>query len=159
MRWELVPRRGVRSGGVDVSLGMERAAIRSELSAILGEPRSHFPDEDDYTCDEHGTWLRLRFDGERLQDVEFLRGELYLDGVPLHAGARWSRLSGQLAALGFAFSPAAELGDGQECPRLGVNIATHGDVGGDGDGIEWVIVAAAIAVGDGRPGTADAAPA
>jgi len=142
-----------------VLLGMDRAALRSELSAILGEPRSHFPDEDDYTSDEHGTWLRLRFDGDRLQDVEFLRGELYLGGVPLHGGARWSELRGQLASRGFDFSPATELGDGQECPGLGVNIATHGDVGGDGDGIEWVIVAAAIAVGDGRPGIADEAQA
>jgi hypothetical protein len=145
MRWELVPRRGVRGGGVEVLLGLDRAAARSELSAILGEPRSHFPDEDDYTSDEHGTWLRLRFEGDRLRDVEFLRGDLYLDGVPLHGGASWSRLSGQLAGLGFDFSPAGELGEGQECPRLGVNIATHQDVGGDGDGIEWVIVAASIA--------------
>jgi hypothetical protein len=144
MRWELVPRRGV-TGGADVLLGMDRAALRSELTAILGEPRSHFPNEDDYISDERGTWLRLRFDGDRLEDVEVLRGDLYLDGVPLHRGARWSELSEQLAARGFDFSPATELGDCQECPQLGVNIATHQDVGGEGDGIEWVIVAAAIA--------------
>jgi hypothetical protein len=144
MRWELVPRRGVAAGGVEVSLGQDRAALRSGLSPVLGEPRSHFPDEDDYRSDEHGTWLRLRFDGDRLQDVEFLRGDLHLDGVALHGGARWSELGERLAARGFEFSPASELGDGQECPALGVNIATHEDVGGEGDGIEWVIVAASI---------------
>jgi hypothetical protein len=144
MRWDLVPRRGVAGGGVEIWLGRDRAALRSELSAILGAARGHFPNEDDYICDEHGTWLRLRFDGERLQDIEVLRGEVYLDDIALHDGARWSELGGQLAARGFDFYPAIELGDGQECPELGVNIATHGDVGGDGDGIEWVILAAAI---------------
>jgi hypothetical protein len=143
MRWELVPRRGVTGGG-EVLLGMDRAALRSGLSPVLGEPHSHFPDEDDYRSDEHGTWLRLRFDGDRLQDVEVLRGDLYLDGIALHGGARWSELRGRLAARGFEFSPASELGDGHECPALGVNIATHENVGGEGDGIEWVIVAAAI---------------
>jgi hypothetical protein len=138
-------------GGVEVLLGMDRATARSTLSPILGEPRSHFPDEDDYQSDEHGTWLRLRFDVDRLQDVEFLRGDLYLDGVPLHGGVRWPELSERLAARGFEFWPATELGDGQECPELGVNIATHEDVGGAGDGIEWVILASAIAIADGPP--------
>ena len=43
---------------------------------------------------------------------------------------------------------ASVLGDGQECPALGVNIATHQDVGGDGDGVEWVILSTNI-VGSG----------
>jgi hypothetical protein len=40
---------------------------------------------------------------------------------------------------------ASHLGDGHECTSLGVNIATHEEVGGDGDGIEWVILSAEIA--------------
>jgi len=142
--WELVPRTGIRRDGLDVFLGMRREALRSSLTDAVGEPRSHFPDEDDFRSTRDGTWIRLRYDGERLQDVEFLGGDLSFDGVPLHRGARWPRLRDQLAERDYEFHSAAELGDGQECPALGVNIATHEDVGGQGDGIEWVIVAAAI---------------
>ena len=135
---------GITRAGLDVFLGMDRSTARSSLTAIFGQPRSHFPNEDDFTADEDGTWIRLRFDGERLQDVEFLRGDLSFDGIAVHRGARWSELEDQLAAKGFSFEPATVLGEGAECEALGVNIATHEDVGGDGDGIEWVIVAAAI---------------
>jgi hypothetical protein len=144
--WELVPRRGITNGDQELFLGTDRSAARSAMSALYGEPTSHFPDEDDFRSDAEGTWIRLRFDeGDRLQDVEFLRGRLSLAGTRLHAGARWAALRQELAAKGYTFEPAATLGDGAECTALGVNIATHEDVGGQGDGIEWVIVAAGIA--------------
>jgi hypothetical protein len=72
--------------------------------------------------------------------VEFLRGDLRLDGIALHSDANWPALAESLAAKGFRFDPTGFLGDGKECGSLGVNIATHSDVGGEGDGIEWVIV-------------------
>jgi hypothetical protein len=76
--------------------------------------------------------------------VEFLRGDLRLEDVALHDGAHWPALAESLAAKGFRFEGAGFLGDGKECGSLGVNIATHSDVGGDGDGIEWVIVSPEI---------------
>ena len=30
--------------------------------------------------------------------------------------------------------------DGRDFPSLGINLASREDVGGDGDGVEWVIV-------------------
>jgi hypothetical protein len=142
--WELEPRRGIRTNDIELALGMDRTAARAALTATMSGPESHFPDEDDFTGDAGGTWIRLRFDGEALQTIEFLRGDLRLDGIALHDGAHWPVLAETLASKGFGFEPAAVLGDGQECGSLGVNIATHGDVGGDGDGIEWVIVSVDI---------------
>ena len=140
--WELEPRRGIRASGIELTLGMDRATARAALAATMAGPKSHFPDEDDFTNDADGTWIRLRHDGDALQMIEFLRGDLRLDGIALHGGATWPALREQLAARGFDFESAAVLADGQECGSLGVNIATHDDVGGDGDGIEWVIVSA-----------------
>jgi hypothetical protein len=142
--WELEPRRGIRANDVELAFGMERPAARAALAATMSGPKSHFPDEDDFTDDADGTWIRLRYDGDALQTIEFLRGDLRLDGIALHDGVHWPALAESLASKGFVFEPASVLGDGQECGSLGVNIATHGDVGGDGDGIEWVIVSVDI---------------
>jgi hypothetical protein len=141
--WELVARTGIRQAGLELFVGRRRADVRAAAAASLGEPRSHFPDEDDYTAG--GSWIRLRYDGEVLRDVEFLRGDLRLDGLALHGGVRWPQLRDSLAARGYAFEPAGQLAEGHECAALGVNIATHADVGGEGDGIEWVILSGTIA--------------
>lgn len=141
-RWELVPRQGIRSDGLELTLGMGRPAARTALAATMGGPESHFPDEDDFVDD--GTWIRLRYDDDALLMIEFLGGDLRLDGIALHDGARWPALAESLASKGFRFEPANLLSEGRECGQLGVNIATHADVGGDGDGIEWVILAAEI---------------
>jgi hypothetical protein len=138
--WELEPRRGIRTSGIELPLGIDRSAARAALAATMDGPQSNFPDEDDFTSAADGTWIRLRFDGDTLQMIEFLGGDLRLDGIALHDGAYWPALAESLASKGFAFEPASILGDGLECGSLGVNIATHEDVGGDGDGIEWVIV-------------------
>ena len=137
--WELVPRHGIRTNSVDLVLGMDRAAARAALDgAGLAGPESHFPDEDDYT--DADTWIRLHHDNGQLQAIEILRGDLRLDGVALHDGASGPALEESLVAKGFRFESAAAYGDGRECTSLGVNIATHEDAGGDGDGVEWVIV-------------------
>ena len=141
-RWELVPRRGIRRNGIELALGMGRPAVRAALAATMSGPESHFPDEDDFT--DGGTWIRLRYDDDALLMIEFLQGDLRLDGIALHGGARWPALAESLTSKGFGFEPGNVLGEGQECGQLGVNIATHADVGGDGDGIEWVILAAEI---------------
>jgi hypothetical protein len=142
--WELEPRRGVRTSGIELTLGMDRSAARTALAATMDGPESNFPDEDDFTSSADGTWIRLRFDGDALQMIEFLGGDLRLDGIALHDGAYWPALAETLASKGFAFEPASILAEGLECGSLGVNIATHEDVGGDGDGIEWVIVSTDI---------------
>src|SRR5688500_18097285 len=142
--WELEPRRGIRTSGIELTFGMSRSAARAALAETLDGPESNFPDEDDFTSNADGTWIRLRFDGDTLHTIEFLGGDLRLDGIALHDGVYWPALAESLASKGFAFEPASILADGQECGSLGVNIATHEDVGGDGDGIEWVIVSADI---------------
>ena len=141
--WELEPRRGIRTSGIDLLVGMGRAAARDALAGTMGDPESHFPDEDDFRTGD--TWIRLRYDGEMLTMIEFLCGDLRLEGVALHDGAHWPVLAESLAARGIHFEPAGFLGDGKESGSLGVNIATHSDVGGDGEGIEWVIVSPDIA--------------
>jgi hypothetical protein len=45
--WELMPRRGIRSGGVELLIGMSRAAARDALGHTMAGPESHFPNEDD----------------------------------------------------------------------------------------------------------------
>jgi hypothetical protein len=149
--WELVPRQGIRTTGVDLVLGMDRAAARAalggetsagETSAGLAGPVSHFPGEDDYT--DADTWIRLHYDDGTLRAIELLRGDLRLDGIALHGGAYRPALEESLAAKGFRFESAGAYGEGRECASLGVNIATHEDAGGDGDGVEWVIVSSDI---------------
>ena len=148
--WELVPRQGIRTIGVDLVLGMDRAAARAalggetggETGAGLAGPVSHFPAEDDYT--DADTWIRLHYDDGTLHAIELLRGDLRLDGIALLGGAYRPALEEALAAKGFRFESAAAYGEGRECASLGVNIATHEDAGGDGDGVEWVIVSSDI---------------
>ena len=148
--WELVPRQGIRTIGVDLVLGMDRASARAalggetggETGAGLAGPVSHFPGEDDYT--DADTWIRLHYDDGTLHAIELLRGDLRLDGIALLGGAYWPALEEALAAKGFRFESAAAYGEGRECASLGVNIATHEDAGGDGDGVEWVIVSSDI---------------
>jgi hypothetical protein len=41
-------------------------------------------------------------------------------------------------ARGYSITCSSYYADGQDCPELGINIATRREIGGDGDGIEWV---------------------
>lgn len=143
-RWELVPRRGIRHDGSEVFLGAARDDVRATVAPVLGAPaRAHYPDEDTYQGAD-GSLVRLRFVDDVLRDIEFLAGEIFLDGLALHGTVRWPALAERLAARGYRFDRARELGDGWECADLGVNIATRQAVGGEGDEIEWVIVLGAL---------------
>jgi hypothetical protein len=142
--WELVPGQGIKRGAAELFFGKQRSEVHAMLKEIFGAPeKTNFPDEDDFRM-EDGTFIRVRFNDAGLQDVEFLGGELRLGGLRLHEGATWEELEPELEARGYEFTNASVLGDGYECTKLGVNIATHDDIGGDGDGIEWVIASVNI---------------
>jgi len=48
------------------------------------------------------------------------------------------------SSIGGTLRPTKWLGDGWDCVQLGLNVASHEDVGGDGDEIEWVILSRAF---------------
>ena len=60
--------------------------------------------------------------------------------MDLHRNTSFAKLKRQFKAMKLSFRNTKWLGDGQDCPELAINIARHEDVGGDGDGIEWVIL-------------------
>jgi hypothetical protein len=142
--WELVPKKGIRHGQIELFLGMKRADAWAALADGYALEHRNSPNEDDFESKDGQTWIRLRYHGDKLQDVEFLRGDLQFSGLALHAHASWTALAPALEKLGYKFHGAEQLGGGHECTELGVNIATHEDVGGDGDEIEWVIVASSL---------------
>ena len=74
--WDLVPKQGIRQDEIEIFFGMDRITLRTTLKEIFGEPTSHQADEDDFETPDDGTWIRLRFDGDKLQDIEFLKGHL-----------------------------------------------------------------------------------
>ena len=138
--WTLVPKNGIEQRQLKIHFGMSRSDVRDFLKAEFGEPESNFPDEDDFHHLHDGTFLRIRYANLNVQDIEFLEGSLKYNGVNLAGGVRWSDVERGLAALGNTFRETDWLGDGYDCLPLGVNIATHEQVGGDGDGIEWLIM-------------------
>lgn len=142
--WQFVPKKGIKRGEVELFFGMSRDVLRAQLHPLFGAPVTNFPDEDDFESKSDGTFIRLRYGQDGLQDVEFLGGDLELDGLELYRDATWEALEPELLRRGFEFDDASVLGDGLECAALGVNIATHDDAGGDGDGIEWVITSVNI---------------
>ena len=138
--WTLVPKKGIEQGRLKVHFEMSRSAVRDLLKAEFGEPECNYNDEDDFHHFHDGTFLRIRYDNSNVQDIEFLEGSLSYEGVRLAGGVRWPEVERGLAALGNKFRETDWLGDGYDCLPLAVNIATHEQVGGDGDGIEWVIM-------------------
>ena len=139
--WQLIPRVGIASGSVEISFGQERA----ELSRILADDflapaKTTFADEDDFHSEDKSVFIRVRYSGTQVQDIEFLGGVLEYQGIQLHSDVTFSELEEKFGAKNFTFRPTEWLGDGQDCPELNINVATHEDVGGDGDGIEWVIL-------------------
>src|SRR5262245_28460487 len=90
--WELIPGHGIRQDEIEIFFGMDRSTLRTALRQKFGEPCSHMSDEDDFETDDGATLIRLRFDGAKLQDIEYLRGSLRYRGVELHGGARWSEI-------------------------------------------------------------------
>jgi hypothetical protein len=139
--WELIPKQGIRQDEVEIFFGMARSTLRESLRQGFGEPASHMADEDDFETPDGATLIRLRFDGDKLQDIEFLRGSLRYRDIELHDNTRWSEVEERLGRLGLRFHESEFLGEGMECSELGANIATRAQIGGDKDDdrIEWVI--------------------
>jgi hypothetical protein len=139
--WELIPGKGIRQDEVEIYFGMDRSALRSALRPGFAPPKSHMTDEDDFETADGGTLIRLRFDGDKLQDIEFLNGKLRYRGIELHDNVTRNEVEEQLAKLGISFQDSTFLDEGMECSELSINIATREEVGGDkgDDRIEWVI--------------------
>lgn len=140
--WQLLPRQGIACGALQVLLGQEREALRKRMLAadFLPPKPSRFADEDDFRTADKSTLIRVRYDGSKVQDIEFLAGRLKYQGVDLHRNTSFAKLKRQFTAMKLSFRDTKWLGDGKDCPELAINIATREDVGGDGNGIEWVIL-------------------
>ena len=141
--WILSPREGISRGDIALRFGQARADARARLAReMCALPPGAFPDEDDYESvsgDEH---LRLRYADGQLLMIEVLEGSLRYRDVDLHHGTTRFQLEKQLAAHGFEFADATWLGEGRECEALGINVATHEDVGGDSEeAIRHVVIA------------------
>jgi hypothetical protein len=139
--WELVPKRGIRQNETEIFFGMTRSTLRAALRQRFGEPASHMSDEDDFESPDGGTLIRLRFDGDKLLDIEFLHGALRYRDVELCDNTTWNEIEDRLGGFGLSFHDSMFLDEGMECSELGINVATREQVGGDrgDDRIEWVI--------------------
>jgi hypothetical protein len=135
MQWQLIPQRGIRTGPTEILLGSSREDNRGLMAAVPLSRENHRDGEDQFTGD--GTMIFLRYEADVLDRIMFIHGRLSLDGLELHE-TTWAELEPALAERGYRFDGPSYFADGLECPELGVNIATWEDVGGDGDGIEWV---------------------
>lgn len=140
--WQLLPRQGLTCGTRKVSLGMKRATLRKTMLAanFLPPKPSRFADEDDFLTPDESTFIRVRYQGSKVRDIEFLRGSLTYKGVNLHKNTRFAEVEKKFKAMKLVFRNTRWLGDGQDVPQLAINIATRENVGGDGDAIEWVIL-------------------
>ncbi|MFT3814602.1 MAG: hypothetical protein QM740_14680 [Acidovorax sp.] len=138
--WELLPRTGIESSSIKIAFGMERQELQGMMSKEFSAPESNYPDEDDFISADKSTFIRVRYEDSRVKDIEFLAGTLMYQGINLHFGTTFTELKKKFGDLGLSFRLTEWLGDGQDCQELGINIATHEDVGSDGDEIEWVIL-------------------
>src|SRR5262245_13883925 len=127
--WELIPGQGIRQDEAEIYFGMDRSALRSALGPRFAPPISHMTDEDDFETTDGRTLIRLRFDGDKLQDIEFLNGKLRYRGIELRNNTTRNEVEEQLARLGLGFQDSMFLDEGMECSELGINIATREDVG------------------------------
>jgi hypothetical protein len=138
--WELLPRTGIEGDSIKIVFGMDRQALRDMMSKKFSAPESHYPDEDDFISADESTFIRIRYDGTLVRDIEFLNGLLKYQGINLHSNTNFTELEEKFIEAGFTFRLTEWLGDGQDCQELGINIATREDVGGDGNETEWVIL-------------------
>ncbi|WP_156909347.1 hypothetical protein [Ottowia thiooxydans] len=144
--WQLVPRQGITCRDLQVSLGQEREALRKAMVAAAFLPPKHgrYPDEDDFLTADKSTFIRVRYESGKVSDIEFLAGDLKYQGIDLHRNTTFAKIKRQFKAKRLTLRDTQWLGDGQDCPELAINIATRDDVGGDGDGIEWVILSSSF---------------
>lgn len=141
--WELCPNQGIFFESVHIWFDQDREDVRKNLISLFPEPKGNkkFPDEDDFVAEDGATFIRVRYDGKnRVRDIEFLNGVLRYQNINIHDGAVFQEIEGNFDKIGLSFRATKWLGDGQDCVNLGINIATHENVGGDGDEIEWVIL-------------------
>jgi len=141
MNWELLPRRGIRIGATEIVVGMPRAEIRQALTQHFPPPANRRrPSEDQYTNSDRQVFLRYD-DAGTLEEIMCITGSLHLGGVEL-LDTTLAELASHLEALGYTITEPEYYADGQDCPELGINIATHEDVGGDegDDKIEWIAI-------------------
>jgi hypothetical protein len=139
-KWQLIPGVGIQSGAIKISFGQERAALGKLMSTGFLPAKSYAADEDDFLTRDQSTLIRVRYHGTQVEDIELLRGTLQYQGIDLHANTTFAKIKKEFAAKNWTFRETTWLGDGKDCPELKINIATHEDVGGDGDEIEWVIL-------------------
>lgn len=132
MEWELVPFEGIRCNPLAITFGQSRAVVRQNLASAFTPPVANpsYPDEDDFRSSDRITFIRVRYQGETVHDIEFLSGRLRYKGVELHHQTTLEEVWGFLESENAPLRATEWLGDGFECVSLGINIASHGDVGG-----------------------------
>lgn len=137
--WKLVPHKGIESESIKIHLGMSRKEVAKAFSKTsLKISDNDFDSEDDYEAKD-GEFIRCRFEKDKLSDIELLNANIVYEGIPLHNGTDIDDIKSSFANK-VTIRDAEWLGDGQDFVELGINIATHEDVGGDGNEIEWVIL-------------------
>ena len=142
MDWEFVPFEGIISKQIAITLGQSRELLRKLAVPLFSplEPNSDYPDEDDFITVDGTTFIRVRYQDDTVRDIEFLAGQLRYKGFEMHDRATLKEVQKFLSSQNHSLRKTSWLGDGLDCVSLGINIACHDDVGGDGDGIEWVIL-------------------
>lgn len=142
MEWDFVPFEGITSRQLAIKLGQSRNVLRklaaSEFSPLV--PNTDYPDEDDFITLDGATFIRVRYQDDTVRDIEFLSGQLRYKGFEMHNQATLKGVQRFLKSENHSLRKTKWLGDGLDCVSLGINIACHDDIGGDGDGIEWVIL-------------------
>jgi len=154
MQWDLVPFAGITNEPLSITFGQSRDLVRQRMSAAFNPltPNAPFPDEDDFTTPDGTTFIRVRYQHDAVRDIEFLSGRLRYKGVELHDQATLDGVREFLESENGPLRRTKWLGDGLDCVPLGINIACHEDVGGDGYGVEWVILSSSFK--DAEPNTA-----
>jgi hypothetical protein len=142
MDWEFVPFEGIISKQIAITLGQSRELLRKLAVPLFSplEPNSDYPDEDDFITVDGTTFIRVRYQDDTVRDIEFLAGQLRYKGFEMHDRATLKEVQKFLSSQNHSLRKTSWLGDGLDCVSLGINIACHDDIGGDGDGIEWVIL-------------------
>ena len=147
MNWLLTPFQGIECDGTKVSFGQARSAVRAALAATFQAPHANeaYPDEDDFRTPDDSTFIRIRYDdADAVWDIEFLAGTLRYQGTDLHDHTTLEKVRQYFSSKAVTLRPTEWLGDGWDCVPMGINIASHDDIGGDGDEIEWVILSRAF---------------
>lgn len=142
IEWELLPFEGIKSKRLAITLGESRKPLRKRAASVFSPliPNAEYPNEDDFISKDGDTFIRVRYQDDVVRDIEFLSGTLRYKGVELHDETTLKGVRRFLKSENHPLRKTRWLGDGLDCVSLGINIACHDDVGGDGDGIEWVIL-------------------